>query len=173
MEGNGPTAGTPRAINAIAASDDPYALDMICAHLIGIDAVSVPTMKAAISRGLVPSDISQINIVGAYDDLCIKDYCLVTGTRSLQFNKDSNSLFGKISAVFIQTVMTSKPELNIKVCVGCRECEKICPAGAITMLDKKPIIDRSKCIKCFCCQEFCPKGAMKVRRTWIAKLLEH
>ena len=41
------------------------------------------------------------------------------------------------------------------------------------MVDKKPRIDRKACIRCFCCQEFCPKSAMKVRRTAIAKLLDH
>ena len=50
-------------------------------------------------------------------------------------------------------------------------CAKLCPAKAITMKNKLPEIDRKKCIRCFCCQEFCPKGAMKVKRTWIARLL--
>lgn len=172
MEGNGPTAGTPRQIGAIAASDDPHALDMLCAHLIGIDPISVPTISAAVNRGLVSSDISKINIIGEYNKLCVHDFHLVTGTRSLQFSKESNTIFGKATAAFIQTVMASKPNVNKSECVGCRECEKICPAAAITMIDKRPVIDRSKCIKCFCCQEFCPKGAMKVSRSLIAKLLE-
>ena len=37
----------------------------------------------------------------------------------------------------------------------------------------KPKIDRRKCIRCFCCQKFCPKSAMVVRRTAMAKLLDH
>ena len=173
MEGNGPTAGTPRNINAIAASKDPYALDLLCAHLIGIDPQKVPTLQAAANRGLAPVDISLIHIVGNYAELCVKDFQLVTGTRSLQFHKESKSVIGKITAVFMQKVLESKPQVNCEECVGCRMCEKICPANAITMIEKKPVIDRNKCIKCFCCQEFCPKGAMKVHRTWIARFLEH
>ncbi len=173
MEGNGPTAGTPRKIGLLAASANPYALDVLCAHLIGIEPVQVPTLQAAINRGLVPSDISQIEILGEYKEYVVNDYRLVTGQRSLQFKKESNNIFGKATAAFLETVLSSKPRVKAEECVGCRECEKICPAKAITMVDKKPVIDRKKCIRCFCCQEFCPKGAMKVHRTWIAKLLVH
>lgn len=171
MEGNGPTAGTPRKIGLLAASANPYALDVLCAHLIGIEPVQVPTLQAAINRGLVPSDISQIEILGEYKEYVVNDYRLVTGQRSLQFKKESNNIFGKATAAFLETVLSSKPRVKAEECIRCRECEKICPAKAITMADKKPVIDRKKCIRCFCCQEFCPKGAMKVHRTWIAKLL--
>ena len=173
MEGNGPTAGTPRTIGAIAASKNPHELDMLCAHLIGIEPDQVPTLLAAVKRGLVPKDFKDIEIIGEYQSLCISDFQLVNGSRSLQFKKESNTYIGKLTASFIQTALSSKPEVKKSECVGCRECEKICPAKAITMVDKKPVIDRSKCIRCFCCQEFCPRGAMKVHRTWIAKLLEH
>lgn len=67
--------------------------------------------------------------------------------------------------------MASKPDAVKSECIGCGMCAKLCPAKAITMKNKLPEIDRKKCIRCFCCQEFCPKGAMKVKRTWIARLL--
>lgn len=173
MEGNGPTAGSPRHIGVLAACKNPHALDMVCAKLIGINPDNVPTLQAAIRRGLVDPDFEKLNIVGNWKDHCITDFQLVTGTRSLQFNSDAKSFVGKISGKVMQSVLSSKPKVEKNECVGCRECEKICPAKAITMVDKKPVIDRSKCIRCFCCQEFCPKGAMKVHRTWVARLLEH
>ncbi len=173
MEGNGPTAGTPRRIGALAASESPYALDLLCAKLIGIEPAQVPTLQAAMDRGLVVKDLSKLEIIGNWEDVCISDYHLVTGSKSLQFKKESKSLVGKLTAGFIQGALASKPRVAKKECVGCRECERICPAKAITMVDKKPKIDRNKCIRCFCCQEFCPKGAMKVHRTLIARMLEH
>ena len=69
--------------------------------------------------------------------------------------------------------LSQRPVVKKAECVGCGECRDVCPARAITMVDKKPRIDRKACIRCFCCQEFCPKSAMKVRRTAIAKLLDH
>ena len=173
MEGNGPTAGTARKIGAIAASDNPHALDMLCAHLIGIDPLQVPTLQAAIRRGLVGEKLDEIEVIGQYHDLCISDFQFVTGSRSLQFKKEASTVTGKAVAAFIQKVLSSKPVVMQNECVGCGVCKNICPAKAITMINNIPTIDRKKCIRCFCCQEFCPKGAMKVHRTWIARLLEH
>ena len=172
MEGNGPTAGTPRKIGALAASESPYSLDLLCAHLIGLMPSHVPTLQAAIDRGLVPANLEELEIVGPWQELCIQDYQLVTGSKSLQFSKESNTVIGKLMAGFMQNALSARPKVKDAECVGCRECEKICPAKAITMVEKKPRIDKNKCIRCFCCQEFCPKGAMKVHRTWIAKVLE-
>ena len=172
MEGNGPTAGTPRKIGALAASESPYALDMLCARLIGLEPNHVVTLQAAIDRGLVPAKLEDLEIVGPWRDVCINDYQLVTGSKSLQFNKESNTAIGRLMANFMQKALSSRPQVKDAECVGCGECEKICPAKAITMVDKKPRIDKNKCIRCFCCQEFCPKGAVKVHRTWIAKILE-
>ncbi len=172
MEGNGPTAGTPRRIGALAASQSAYALDMLCAHLIGIEPSQVPTLQAAIGRGLVPGELSSIEVIGEYEQFRQEGFKLVTGSRSLQFSKESKTVIGKLSAKFLESALSARPNVLKGECVGCRECFRICPAKAITMVDGKPKIDRKKCIKCFCCQEFCPKGAMKVHRTWIAKLLE-
>lgn len=172
MEGNGPTAGTPREIGALAASESPYALDMLCAGLIGLAPSQVPTLQAAVDRGLVPERLEDLEVIGQWQDICISDYQLVTGSKSLQFSKESKTPLGKLMASVMQKAMSSRPQVKNAECVGCRECEKICPANAITIADRKPRINKKKCIRCFCCQEFCPKGAMKVHRTWIAKILE-
>lgn len=172
MEGNGPTAGIPRKIGALAASENPYALDMLCARLIGLEPSHVATLQSAIDRGLVPEKLEELEIIGPWQDVCISDYQLVTGSKSLQFSKESKTPIGKLMAGFMQKALSARPQVKDAECVGCRECEKICPAKAITMVDRKPRIDKEKCIRCFCCQEFCPKGAMKVHRTWIAKILE-
>ncbi len=171
MEGNGPTAGTPRAIGALAASANPHALDLLCAQIIGINPETVPTLQAAVRRGLVPETVEQLDIAGAWADLCIPDFHLVRG-KSIQFMSHSKSRLGRLEAAFLRKVLSAEPRLCNEECVGCGECFRICPAKAITMENRRPVIDRSKCIRCFCCQEFCPKGAMKVHRTWIARMLD-
>jgi uncharacterized protein (DUF362 family)/Pyruvate/2-oxoacid:ferredoxin oxidoreductase delta subunit len=166
MEGNGPTQGSPRKIGALLASASPHKLDMVCAKIIGLSSESVPTLLAAAERGLIPKDISELNIFGDVNSMVINDYDNVAVRSSLTFDTKSK-LFGKIA----KHCLEAKPTVVKKECRGCRECMKICPAQAIKMVDGKPEIDRSKCIKCFCCQEFCPFGAMKVHRTAIAKIL--
>lgn len=171
MEGNGPTAGTPRKIGVIIASDSPHAADLIGASVIGLTAKDVPTLTAAVRRGYLPEHPEELEVSGDWRPFVVSDYHRVETTHSLRFNKDSHTFFGRISSAFIDKALASRPVLKPDECVGCKECYKICPAKAIEMVDKKPVINRKACIKCFCCQEFCPKGALKVKRTWIAKLL--
>ncbi len=64
MEGNGPTAGTPRPLGLVLSSENPYSLDMICAELTGMRPEDVPTIRAAASRGLGPSGLQEVEISG-------------------------------------------------------------------------------------------------------------
>ena len=166
MEGNGPTAGTPREIGAILASKSPHKLDLVCAKIIGLDPDTIPTLGAARERGLIPNSVDELKISGDIDSIVIHDYNNVAVRHSLLFNNRSK-LFGKVA----KSVLEAKPAVKNKECKGCEKCKQICPAQAITMKNGKPVIDRKKCIKCFCCQEFCPFGAMKVHRSLIAKIL--
>ncbi len=170
MEGNGPTQGTPRKIGAVMAGVNPHKLDLACAAVIGAATDSVPTLAAAIRRGLAPMDAKDVRISGELDKYIIPDFERVDASAAkLQFGGDS--AFARLRGAFLSKALSSKPKLKKSECVGCNECGKICPAKAIAMKEGKAVIDRAKCIKCFCCQEFCPKGAMKVGRTLIAKIL--
>lgn len=172
MEGNGPTSGKPRHIGMLIASENPHAADLVGAAVIGLKPSEVPTLVAAQRRGLAPESVSELELVGGeLNDFIITDYELVKTTRSLRFNRDSEKFFGKLASRFMDKALASYPRLTPQKCVGCRECDKVCPADAIKMVDKKPVIDRKRCIRCFCCQEFCPKAAMTVHRPPLAKLL--
>lgn len=166
MEGNGPTAGTPREIGCLIASNNPHKLDMVCARIIGLSESEIPTLMAARERGLIPDDINIMKIYGDVDSMIVPDYKNVAVKRSLLFDNKSK-LFGKVA----RSALEAKPTVKNRDCKGCRKCQQICPAMAIKMVDNKPVIDRKKCIKCFCCQEFCPFGAMVVHRPLLAKIL--
>ena len=172
MEGNGPTAGTPRPIGVVIASKNPHAADLLGAAIIGLKPQEVPTLVAAQHRGLIPQTAEELDVCGIdWKERISPDYQLVKAVRSLRFNRGSEKFFGKISAVVMDRALASKPMLTPAECIGCKECFKVCPADAIEMVNHKPKIDRKKCIRCFCCQEFCPKGALKVQRPILAKLL--
>lgn len=173
MEGNGPTAGKPRKIGVLMASQNPHAADLIGAAIIGLNPEEVPTLKSAMRRGLIPQRPEDLETIGDWRPFVIDNYQRVETTHSLRFNRDSHTFFGRISANFMDKALASRPELKKEECIGCKECYRICPAKAIKMIDHKPKIDRNKCIRCFCCQEFCPKGALKVKRTALARFLVH
>ena len=50
MEGNGPTAGTPKYMGALLVSHSPHNLDMIAAKMIGFEPFEIPTLDAAHRR---------------------------------------------------------------------------------------------------------------------------
>ena len=46
-------------------------------------------------------------------------------------------------------------------CIGCKMCEKVCEAGAVTVSDNIAHIDQEKCTGCGKCAEKCPKKIIR------------
>lgn len=170
MEGNGPTQGTPRHMGALLAGTDPYAMDRLCAWLVGEDERELPYLEAAKRRGLLSPD-------GIPDSLAdaaafrLSDFQRSGATSSWFLLDPTDGVFRRFLKKSLAALLRSRPKLY-DGCVGCGHCAELCPAKAITIRNGKAVIDRGKCVRCFCCQEFCPTGAMRVQRTWIARLLE-
>lgn len=166
MEGNGPTAGTPKYMGALLAGKNPHKIDLLCAKLIGLEAKNVPTLRAAQERGLTPASAEELEISGDAEEFVCKDFVTVQKGTGTDFGAQKGKLLGAAA----KTVLRARPTLKRSRCVGCGVCRDTCPAHAIVIEKGKAKIDRRACIRCFCCQEFCPKGAMRVHRTWVARI---
>lgn len=169
MEGNGPTQGTPRHMGAVLAGRDPYAMDRLCAWLIGKSEKELLYLEAAKRRGLLDPDgvPDALAEAAAFRLSDFKD----SGATSSWFAVDPGDTAGRrFLKKGLALVMRSRPKLR-SGCVGCGHCAELCPAGAITIRGGRAVIDRGKCVRCFCCQEFCPTGAMQVQRPLIARIV--
>ena len=161
MEGDGPSAGEKRHVGLVLASESPYALDALASKIIGIEPMSVPTVRAASLRNLFSGDLKDIKIKGVQlEDIKIEPF-------KLPKSKNANLIGGRIPKVLekiILNILRPKSEFNHDLCISCGDCKRSCPPGIIDMSTGKPVPDLSRCIRCFCCHELCPKKAVTIRR---------
>ena len=77
MEGNGPTSGTPRAMNMIMASTDGPALERVAAEIVGIKPARLRTLQAARELNVGTPHFDRIDVQGlSIADARIADFDL-------------------------------------------------------------------------------------------------
>lgn len=182
MEGDGPTAGRPKAVGLLLASANPFDLDAVCLRLIGFHEADVPTQVAGRRRGRFTSD-SFPEILGEFSGR-FPDLVSFERPRSRSINFVDNYLPSWLAAKFSR-FLRPRPLFDSGTCLGCGECVRLCPAGALRLMSrsaasadkvgmagsKLPMLDETACIRCFCCQELCPQKAVGIGKSWLAKRL--
>lgn len=158
MEGDGPSGGNLRNVGLILSSANVHALDSFFLNLTGADPASVPSVAIAVRRGLAPTDLRAIRIVGDSEAATkLKGFKMPSTARA--YGGIPKAL-GKIAG----EIVSRKPVYVAKKCMRCNACIEICYAQALALGEKKPRIDRNKCIRCYCCQEVCPSAAVVLKR---------
>jgi uncharacterized protein (DUF362 family)/Pyruvate/2-oxoacid:ferredoxin oxidoreductase delta subunit len=166
LEGPGPSAGSPRKLGALLASESPYALDAVAVQLIGWKQSDVLLLKIARERGLLPERPEDIETVGEKP-------------VALQLRKPFlKPMISGFAAAWLEgflpkglrEALRPRPVILPEKCVGCGECAAACPPRAMKIENKKAQIEYEKCIKCFCCQELCPEKAVEAKRGFIKKV---
>jgi len=64
MEGFGPHAGTAVEMGLVIAGTDPFAVDVIGTHVMGVDPKSLAVLQVAQKEGLGDIDIDKIKVIG-------------------------------------------------------------------------------------------------------------
>jgi uncharacterized protein (DUF362 family)/Pyruvate/2-oxoacid:ferredoxin oxidoreductase delta subunit len=165
MEGAGPSGGDIVKSEVVLVSDNPFALDLVATNLIGMEAITVPTINNSINRNLITDDIDDIKILGdEISSFSIKPF-ITPKINKIDF---LDNILPKKMARMINNYIKPKPIFNLDKCVKCRICYDSCPANTIIM-DKGeyPKLNVNGCISCFCCQELCPENAIDIKRPWI------
>lgn len=160
MEGAGPSAGDPRQIGLILASDDAFALDYVALLVVGANPLQVPVIKAAVERGLCPSKLDEVTIVGkSLEDAKVRQFNMPAMGQMLAVTWSQGRVLN-----WLAERIKPRPVFDHATCTGCKLCQASCPAKVIAMEAGKPRANLKACIRCFCCQELCPAKAITIHR---------
>lgn len=158
MEGNGPTGGKPRFVGMTFAGFNPHALDLAAGAAVGFSPKDVPTLAAAVERGLCPGTVSGLDYVSG--EPFRVDGFQMPDSREIDFFEKLPPFLKKP----LDALTAPKPRISRAQCRGCGACAQNCPQKAIAVKDGRAIIDYSRCIRCFCCHELCPFKAVQIKR---------
>ncbi len=163
MEGNGPRNGKGKALNLLALSADPVALDATMCRVIGLDPSIVPTCKKGEELGLGTYREENIEILGSnLEEVRVKGFEVKkTGKSHLQ------------SLKILRGILLDYPSLVPELCKKCGICHSVCPARpkAINIEKGLPEFNFKNCLRCFCCQEMCPSGALIIKEPLPRKII--
>lgn len=88
----------------------------------------------------------------------------IDGKQEGDFNKHKGLFPGLISKVvyfFYRNGKSTAPFYVENSCIGCGQCEKVCPIGAIAMNKERPVWIKDSCTFCLGCIHQCPQEAIQ------------
>ncbi|RKX80177.1 MAG: 4Fe-4S ferredoxin [Spirochaetes bacterium] len=168
MEGHGPGSGDPRHVGFLLASTNPLALDVVAGEIIGLPYENNPLLKEAEKRGLSPTRLKDVDLVGANpSELKVPNFKLPSSFAPGSGLGQSPWL-RRLLENLLKNSMSVKPEIQKETCTACGICATACPMEAITMENRSYArIDHGECIRCYCCHEMCPEKAIELKHGFL------
>ena len=123
MEGNGPSSGEKRYTGLLLAAKNPYALDTVGTYIMGMDPLTVPTIRAAKKRGLFSGRLNDINILG--DDFSTIPIIPFKKPDSIKKTLVSGIVPAKVEEFLIRA-LRPKPVFKHDKCISCGDCMQSC-----------------------------------------------
>ena len=160
MEGQGPANGRPVPLGFLAASADPFALDVALCGILHINPESVPYLKG-VSGQHAPA------VSG--DKVEVASFEVPIGSH----------LMGLVPAGLMRwaaRVLWVRPLIDASLCANCGRCIKACPVDALArpktqVRGSTPVLRHRVCVGCACCHEVCPHGAIRMTQSPVLRLV--
>lgn len=169
MEGNGPYSGEPRKIGAILASSSYADIDVVAARVLGIPPMNIPTIKAAVERGLLDKDLEGIEVLGErVESFVIKDFKLPP--TYMEGGKEKTGVVTR-RLMKMTRAFALRPVVVREKCVGCGRCVRACPVQTVHMHRGKAKVKHGDCIRCYTCHEMCTSQAIVLKRSFGGKIV--
>lgn len=158
MEGEGPSAGTPKPLGFLAASPDPYRLDCALADLLGMPLRSVPYL-AHLAKD------------PAYAQT-LPEEARAFRPASFRIPRTARTrLIPGWLVHWISPLVWVRPGIDPDKCIRCGRCVASCPVKTLTMGQPTPYLAKpGTCIGCCCCHEMCPEKAIEMRQSLLLRL---
>ena len=159
MEGQGPANGRPVRLGFLAASQDPFALDIALCGILHIRPDSVPYLS-----GMAGAHAPEL----AGDSVEVESFEVPVGSHLL--NLVPSGLM-RVAA----RILWVRPKIDTSLCVGCGRCVAACPVTALSRPSARdsgvPALKHRSCVGCACCHEVCPKGAIRMTQSPALRLV--
>ena len=159
MEGQGPANGRPVRLGFLAASQDPFALDIALCGILHIRPDSVPYLS-----GMAGAHAPELE----GDSVEVESFEVPVGSHLL------NLVPAGLMRVAAR-ILWVRPKIDTSLCVGCGRCVAACPVAALSRPSARdsgvPALKHRACIGCACCHEVCPKGAIRMAQSPALRLV--
>lgn len=167
MEGEGPSAGSPRPLGVIIAGRDAIACDTVAAEIVGLRPLDIFTTFNAVQRGLGVGRLADIEIAGKkVEEVRVTDFKHSTVAVGLFRRRLPSFVYA-----YMQDQLIFIPEVDRDACTACLECISICPKKTIHQVREKAWVDAAACIHCLCCNEICLSKAIKLKQRPVGKII--
>lgn len=160
MEGSrGPGNGHLNEWGLILAGTDEVAVDgVLLAIGSWVAHEKVPHLKVLAELGIGPAGLDGVEVMGR---------SVEEVRRAEPFDLPGDRLSRAITfftGTMMYRVVRKVPKLDLRGCVRCGDCARLCPVQAISWeKGGYPAFDlRNKCISCLCCAECCPQQTIEM-----------